>query len=157
MKGGVQSVTTKITQMTSLIPDVTDPEVVFGNDTSKLDFWMQLASISYATQALFLGSIVRTVASGATVTVKDTRPAGQPSFLDIYYQQREFGLLYSWGDVLKGIEEISHNVTAALLSLSLGTINANCSFDQQDVVYQYTPFALWVPYGVSNFFFTPIF
>jgi hypothetical protein len=60
-------------------------------------------------------------------------------------------LQFVWGDVLKGIEEMSHNVTAALLTLQLGTMSAECFFDQQVVVYQYSSFALWVPYGVSNF------
>jgi len=58
---------------------------------------------------------------------------------------------YSWGDVLKGIEEMSRNVTVAILTLPLGTMNATCSYDNEVVVYRYTPFALWVPYGVSNF------
>ena len=80
----------------------------------------------------------------------------KPPLLDLNSYQGG-ALVYSWGDVLKGIEETSNNVTAALLTLSLGTMNASCSFDQQDVVYRYTPFALWVPYGVGNFFFTPIF
>jgi hypothetical protein len=57
MKGGVQSVTTSITQTTSPIPDVTDATLVSKNDPM-LNFWLQLASISYATQELFLGSTV---------------------------------------------------------------------------------------------------
>jgi len=56
---------------------------------------------------------------------------------------------YSWGDVLKGIEEMSHNVTTALLTLPLGTTSANCTFYSQVVAYQYTPFVLWVPYGTA--------
>jgi hypothetical protein len=35
------------------------------------------------------------------------------------------------GDVLKGIEEMSHNVTAGLLTLQLGNMSSNCSFDRQ--------------------------
>jgi hypothetical protein len=57
---------------------------------------------------------------------------------------------------LKGIEEMSHNVTAALLTLQLGTMSANCFFDQQVVVYQYSSFALWAPYGVSNCFYSHV-
>ena len=146
MKGGVQSVTTSITQTTSPIPDVTDATLVSKNDPM-LNFWLQLASISYATQELFLGSTVL-----EETMLRDNRTiTGQPSFLDINFGDHVDSTTFSWGDVLKGIEEMSHNVTAALLTLSLGTMSAECSFDQQVVVYQYTPFALWVPYGVSNF------
>ena len=111
------------------------------------NFYMQLASISYATQTLFLGNAVL-----EETVVFDYRTVGLPSFLDKHIGKDAHAPEYSWGDVLKGIEEISHNVTAALLTLSLGTMDANCSFDRQDLVYRYTPYALWVPYGVSNFF-----
>jgi hypothetical protein len=63
---------------------------------------------------------------------------------------------FEWGDVLKGIEEMSHNVSPGLLTLDLGMTNPTCSFDKQDVVYQYSFFALWVPYGVRSFSFTLI-
>ena len=121
--------------------------ILTGENTGyKGNFWTQLASISYATQALFLGSIV----VGDYTRFEDSRKVPvQPSFLQIN------GTDYFWGDVLKGIEEMSHNVTAAILTLSLGTMNSTCSFDQQTVVYQYNPVALWEPYGVStNFSFT---
>ena len=104
-----------------------------------VDFF-PLAAISYATRALFLGDISKVF----MVPVDKRNTPGQPSFLDIN------GTDFIWGDVLKGIEEISHNVTAALLTLSLGTMNATCSLDQV-VGYRYTSFALWVPYCVSNF------
>jgi hypothetical protein len=50
---------------------------------------------------------------------------------------------------LEGIEGVSHNISAALLTLDLGTMNADCFFDQQFMVYKYSSFALWVPYGVA--------
>jgi hypothetical protein len=112
-----------------------------------LNFWLQLASISYATQALFLGSAV----VEETMLIDNRKVPGQPSFLDINVGNGVDGTEFSWGDVLNGIEEMSQNVTAAFLTLSLGTMGANCSFDQQVVVYRYNSVALWVPYGVSNF------
>jgi len=43
---------------------------------------------------------------------------------------------YVWGDVLKGIENFLHNVTAGLLTLQLGTMKAVCFCDEKIVVYQ---------------------
>jgi hypothetical protein len=125
------------------IPDVTAPQWAgpFPPLDHVFNFWMQLASISYATQALLLGHV--------TLNERNGLLAGQPSFLDINAHQHQVD--YSWGDVSKGIEELSHNVTAALLKLSLGTLNTTCSFDNSVVAYQYIPFDLWVPYGVSIF------
>jgi hypothetical protein len=65
------------------------------------------------------------------------------------------------GDVLKGIEEMSPNVTAGLLTLQLGNMSSNCSFDRQGFgqgvqFYQYTSLALWVPYGVSTMLYSHV-
>jgi len=73
---------------------------------------------------------------------------GQPSFLEILTSNIP-SPLFVWGDVLKGVEEMSHNVTAALLTLQLGNISSECFFDQQTVIYQYSSLALWVPYGTA--------
>ena len=104
---------------------------------------MQLAGIYKATEALFLGSVYFDSMMG--IMVDDDKLAFQPSFLKI-------ADTYAWGDILKGIEETSHNVSAALLTLDLGTMSADCFFDQQVVVYEYSSFVLWVPYGVSDFY-----
>ena len=111
-----------------------------------LNFWMQIAGISYATEALFFGSAFVYLNNDV---VDNRRVAGQPSSLEIQVGSNGAISEFVWGDVLKGIEEMSHNVTAALLTLQLGTMSANCSFDQQ-VAYQYSPIELWAPYGVSN-------
>ena len=152
-KGGFQSVTTSIKQTTSPIPHYTDYSQVAASEgnLAHLVSLYQLTSISYATQALFLGNI--TAFEAGTSLAESLKPP----LLNLTVDPHGAVLLYSWGDVLGGIEEMSHNVTAAILTLSLGTKDATCSFYYQDLVYQYTPFALWVPYGVSNFFFTVIF
>jgi hypothetical protein len=136
------------------IPDVRNQTVDHSNpmvvdlavrpSDPMVTFWMQLSAISYATRALFLGQAI------LNFSLTDNRPASQPSFLEIPISSDVARPQFVWGDVLKGIEEMSHNVTAALLTLQLGTMSANCSIDHQAVVYQYTAFALWVPYGVSN-------
>ena len=109
-----------------------------------IELGLQLASISYATRALFLGS---------TLIFKlkpDTRRPDLSSFVEVPIGFNYLYITSAWEDVLKGIEEVSHNITAALLTLDLGTNNSTCYIDQQGEVYQYNSFALWVPYGVSN-------
>jgi hypothetical protein len=114
-------------------------------------FQLQLISIAWATQDLFIGKL-----DLATLLVGDswdtTLPAIQFSFLEIPIPRDDGALQFIWGDVLKGVEEMSHNVTAALLTLQLGNISSECFFDQLIVAYEYSPFALWVPYGVSNLY-----
>jgi len=137
--------------MNSPFPTPFDIAAIWGND----NFLLQLASISYATQALFIGdavllSPISLRLSNSSSPLQDNRPPGQPSFLDIPVGSDASEPQFVWGDALKGIEEMSHNVTAALLSLHLGTMSAECFFDHQDVVYRYGSSALWVPYGVST-------
>ena len=122
--------------------------------------WLQIASLSYATQALFLGNITLDGDGIYDVSVPSVREsdgdsdsengintlASQASFLSL--DDNDF----SWQDVLQGIEDMSHNVSVGLLSaaLQLGNMSAECIFiDQPSVVYQYNSLALWMPYGAS--------
>lgn len=156
MKGGVQSITMNITQMTSPILNVTDTTLVTQHtlhDAARLTLWMQLSSLSYAIRELLLGDAVLESnfdVARTTYTLKDNTQASQAVFMDTAQSSGDDKLEYIWGDVIKGIEEISHNITAALLTLQLGTMNAVCFFDQEHMLYQYTSFALWAPYGVST-------
>jgi hypothetical protein len=135
--------------MTSPIPEIGAGFLVANISDDMLNFWMQLASVSYATQALFLGSA--TLEFGASSAyMKDNTSASQSSFLELPVIGDGANPEYVWGDVLKGIEELSHNITAALLTLQLGNMTTECFFDQQVVVYRYTSRALWAPYGVST-------
>lgn len=140
---------TNVKQITSPIPDVTNATLANDSLNGMVIFWSQLLSISYATQALFLGNVSLGFSPGGE-SYEDTRLAGHPSFLEIPFGPN-IGIQFIWGDVLKGIEEMSHNVTAGLLTLELGTMNSTCLFYQQDVpVYRYSPLDLWAPYGVSS-------
>jgi hypothetical protein len=138
-------------QIISPIPEMLDRPNISGDMSN---FWMQLAALSYATQELFLGfagPYSKTLQYSDSAPLIDTSwKAGPPSFLETQVGS-DTSVQFIWGDVVKGIEEMSHNATAALLTLQLGTTLAQCSFDKQIVAYQYSPFALWVPYGVSNF------
>ena len=135
--------------MTSPIPDVTNGSFLESYSSDMSNFWMQLTAISLATEQLFLG----TAGFDSEVASLDFDGwVGQPSFLEIQAGKNGGAVSeFIWGDVLNGIEEMSHNVTAALLTLNLGNMSAECDFDQEVVVYQYSSFALWVPYGVSHF------
>ena len=110
---------------------------------------MQLSSLYYATRALFIGNI-----NGDRIGEITTTMTGQPSFLEIVPNNNVGPSILVWGDVLKGIEEMSKNVTAALLTLQLGNISSTCFYDQQTVIYRYDLFALWIPYGVESLLFT---
>jgi len=141
-----------ITQITSPIPD---PYLLtLTNNTAH--FWMQLAALFYATENIFLGYSFITDSKAvqylnSSTPLMDSWVAGNPAFVTRPVGSSNVYKEFVWGDVLKGVEEISHNVTAALLTLPLGTMNSTCSFDLQDVVYQYSSTAFWVPYGVSTF------
>ena len=132
-RGGVQSVKTSIMEMASPVPFI-------GKYLGGQDLWGRVAQVFIATATPFCTDEPPTVWS-----------AGQPSFLEVHGMGTE-DLEFVWGDVLKGIEDLSHNVSAALLALPLGTMDSNCFFDLQDVVYKYRSFALWVPYGVSTLY-----
>ena len=145
---------TNIMQITSPIPNVTNGTLVDAHTAGGMvNFWMQIASISYATRAPFLGSafLDYSLVLPSKIILRDNRPAGRPSFLEIPVESDGVAAEFIWGDVLKGIEEMSHNVTAALLTLQLGNMSSECFFGQQDAIYQYSSVALWVPYGVSDF------
>ena len=147
-KGGIQFVTTNVTQITSPLPSIFNMMVAQDGRLGvsaqvNSNFSMQRAALYSATQALFLGTAAILV-SGEL----DDNMLGQPSFLELNFSPYP---QFVWGDVLKGIEDIASNVTAALLTLQLGNISSECFFDQQTVIYRYSAFALWVPYGVSHF------
>ena len=134
-----------ITEITSPIPSYTG--TVFNNSTVHMQsVWYSLAAIFYAMEALFIDEVYL---SQNKSLVYNLPRASQPAFLDIQvvgdYPQ------CIWGDVLKGIEELSHNFTASLLTMPFGTMITDCDFYYQDVVYQYSPVTLWVPYGISHF------
>ena len=149
MKGGLQSVTTNVTQITipfygKLCGTQDGPRVILVSPPSVQ--CLSIYSLYYATWALFMGN-VSIDSNGSLVD----NIMGEPSFLEILTDNISLPPLFVWGDVIQGIEEMSHNVTAALLTLQLGNISSECFSDQQTVVYQYSSFALWVPYGVSHF------
>jgi len=153
-----------IKQVTSPMPNLQGAYPINNLTANAVNFLMQLGSLCYHAQRSFLGyshfmqdgSVTIFPSSTPLVgswvdseTSISTTPADDP--------YRPPGKKIIWGDVLKGIEEVSHNITAALLTLQLGTMNSTCFFDQLVEVYQYNSFALWVPYGVSAFSLLPFY
>ena len=118
---------------------------MFKNSTTHTQsFLLLLAAIFYTTQSLLLGRVYLNDGQFLIYVLR----ASLPTFLDITVVDNNPQCI--WGDVLKGIEELSHNVTASLLTMPFGTMITDCDFYHQDVVYQYSSVALWVPYGVSH-------
>jgi hypothetical protein len=118
------------------------------NDTSQdmQNHLIALAALFFASQNLLLHDVYLFQNTSLVYGMR----ASQPAFLDIQGVPGSYPQLI-WGDVLKGIEELSHNITASLLTMPLNTTITNCDFYHHDVVYQYSSVSLWVPYGVSHF------
>lgn len=53
---------------------------------------------------------------------------------------------YYFGDVVTGVQQLSHNLTAALLALQVGGQTGTCTYDR--LVHRYIRLGLWLPYGV---------
>ena len=107
---------------------------------------MQLSSVVSATQSLLLGS----------VSILHTMVAHGPRFDSPVISAAFFdnslngGTEFTWGDVPRGIEQLSHNVSATILTMNLGVKDSTCTVSRQDNIYEYNQLNLWLPYGVST-------
>ncbi|KIO27291.1 hypothetical protein M407DRAFT_23469 [Tulasnella calospora MUT 4182] len=112
---------------------------------SELHYSQQLASISAATRSLLLGTV--SILHGAsTDTPKFDSSIISAAFFDTSLNS---GTDFIWGNVARGIEELSHNVSAAILTMDLGAQDSRCAVSRQDIVYEYNRLNLWLPYGVA--------
>jgi hypothetical protein len=107
---------------------------------------MQLSSISSATRALLLGTVAIIHGISADGPKFDS-PVISAAFFDTSLNS---GADFTWGDVPRGIEQLSHNVSAAILTMNLGVKDSTCTISEQDIVYEYNRLNLWLPYGVST-------
>jgi hypothetical protein len=108
-------------------------------------------SLSYSIQALLVRNVTLIFGADETI-IRDQTQASQASFLSIPLVSADNNSDFVWRNVLTGIEELSHNVTAAFLTL---TMNAECFLVEQVGVYQYNHrLVLWVPYGVKVPFYS---
>lgn len=142
---GQQFVNYTVTQTGYLPPssgteaaDLPIPELLYGH---------QLASLSTVTRSLLFGSI--SILHGAsTNTPQFDSSIISAAFFDTSLNS---GNDFTWGNVARGIEQLSHNVSAAILTMDLGVQDSRCAVSRQDIVYKYDRLNLWLPYGVSTF------
>lgn len=82
----------------------------------------------------------------STETPKFASSATSAAFFD---SSVDSGTDFTWGNVARGIEQLSYNVSAAILTMDLGMQESRCAVTKQDIVYEYDRLNLWLPYGVS--------
>ncbi|KAG9045197.1 hypothetical protein FS837_006845 [Tulasnella sp. UAMH 9824] len=139
---GQQSVDYTVTQKGDLPPSGSDAA---GLSPAELHYSQQLASLSVVTRSLLFGSI--SILHGAsTNTPQFDSSIISAAFFDTSLNS---GNDFTWGNVARGIEQLSHNVSAAILTMDLGVQDSRCAVSRQDIVYEYNRLNLWLPYGVA--------
>ncbi|KAG8931806.1 hypothetical protein FRC01_000785 [Tulasnella sp. 417] len=141
---GLQSVSYNVTH-TGDLPPSGSAALDAGSNFTELHYAQQLASISTATRSLLLGSI--SVMHGAsTDTPRFDSSVISAAFFDTSLNS---GTAFTWGNVARGIEQLSYNVSAAILTMDLGVQDSACTVSRSEIVYQYDRPNLWLPYGVA--------
>lgn len=111
--------------------------------TNEYSTVLQLSSISAATRSLLLGSV--SILHGASGHI----PRLRSSVLSSAFFDYALGT-FTWKDVPRGIEQLSHNVLAAILTMELGLKDSRCAISKVFIVYEYNQLNLLLPYGVST-------
>ena len=143
---GLQSVIYNVTRTGDLINTVTDAGPLAQHDLNAYQQAMQLSSIVSATRSLLLGS-VSMIHTMSVDGPKFDSPVISAAFSD---NSLNSGTDFTWGDVPRGIERLSHNVSAAILNMDLGVKDSTCTVSRQEIIYEYNRLNLWLPYGVST-------
>lgn len=141
---GQQSVGYNVTHTGPLL-DTQDPEVTKLHQDEYLQL-LQISSLSATTRSFLLGSV--SILHGAS----DDTPQFSSSVISAAFFDTSLntGTDLTWGDVPRGIEQLSHNVSAAILTMDLGVQDSTCIVSTQDIIYEYNRKDLWLPYGVST-------
>lgn len=117
-----------------------------GVSIQEWTYALQLSSIATAVRSLLLGTV--SVMHGAsTETPKFDSSVTSAAFFD---PSLNSGTDFTWKDVPRGIEQLSHNISAAILAMDLGVQDSSCFVTKQDIIYEYNRLNLWLPYGVSE-------
>lgn len=117
-----------------------------GVSIEEWTYALQLSSIATAVRSLLLGTV--SVMHGAsTETPKFGSSVTSAAFFD---PSLNSGTDFTWKDVPRGIEQLSHNISAAILAMDLGVQDSSCFVTKQDIIYEYNRLNLWLPYGVSG-------
>ena len=107
---------------------------------------MQISSLSATTLDFLLGDVLISH-GGATEIPQFSSSVILAAFFNT---SSNSGTDLTWGDVSGGIEQLSHNVSAAILTMDLGVQDSTCIVSTQDIMYEYNWKNLWLPYGVST-------
>lgn len=144
IENGQQFISYNVTRTGDLINTAGSDAV--GLPLQEYQYAMQLSSISSATRSLLLGSIsvIHTINADGP---RFDSPVISAAFFD---SSLNSGTDFTWGDVPRGIEQLSHNVSAAILTMNLGVKDGTCIVSKQDIMYEYNRLNLWLPYGVST-------
>ncbi|KAG9045196.1 hypothetical protein FS837_006844 [Tulasnella sp. UAMH 9824] len=141
---GQQVVAYNVTQTGDL---VNTRQTATGFSTEEWEMALQLSSIATAAQSLLMGIIsIHHGASSSTPEYDSSITSA--AFFD---PSLNSGSAFTWGDVPRGIEQLSHNISAAILTMDLGVEGSSCFVTKQDIIYQYDRLSLWLPYGVRVF------
>ncbi|KAG8895129.1 hypothetical protein FRC00_007935 [Tulasnella sp. 408] len=139
---GQQVVAYNVTQTGDL---VNTRQPATGFSTKEWELALQLSSIATAAQSLLMGTISIRHGASTDITEYDSSITSA-AFFD---PSLNSGSAFTWGDVPRGIEQLSHNISAAMLTMDLGVQDSSCFITKQDIVYQYDSLSLWLPYGAA--------
>ncbi|KIO17024.1 hypothetical protein M407DRAFT_33325 [Tulasnella calospora MUT 4182] len=142
---GQQFVTYNVTQTGDLVNTKGSNHLAEGITIEEWNFAMQLSSIAAAARSLLLGTVSITHGVSGETPIFDSSITSA-SFFD---PSLNSGTSFIWGDVPRGIEQLSHNISAAILTMDLGVQDSSCFVTKQDIIYQYDRLSLWLPYGVT--------
>ncbi|KAG8987308.1 hypothetical protein FRB90_003416, partial [Tulasnella sp. 427] len=137
---GQQSVSYNVTHIGDLITTKGDNVTM-----EEWNYALQLSSLAFSARALLLGSL-STMMGASDLTPSFDSSVTSAAFFD---PSLDSGMNFMWGDVLGGIEQLSHNISTGILSMDLGVQNSRCFMNTHDIVYQYDRLNLWLPYGIA--------
>ncbi|KAG8992135.1 hypothetical protein FRB90_001077, partial [Tulasnella sp. 427] len=137
---GQQSVLYNVTHIGDLITTKSDNVTI-----EEWNYALQLSSLAFSARALLLGSL-STMMGASELTPSFDSSVTSAAFFD---PSLDSGTNFMWGDVLGGIEQLSHNISAGILTMDLGVQNSRCFMNTHEVVYQYDRLNLWLPYGIA--------
>ncbi|KAG8992136.1 hypothetical protein FRB90_001078, partial [Tulasnella sp. 427] len=141
---GKQSISYNVTHTGDIITQKT-------KDLSDDQWWeaLQLMSLAFSARSWLLGS-VSTMIGASEYTGSFYQAITAAAFFNPPPTVDRGGDIV-WGDVLEGIEQLSHNISAGVLTMDLGMLNSQCFVSKQEIVYHYDRLNLWLPYGIALF------
>ncbi|KAG9009163.1 hypothetical protein FRB90_008508 [Tulasnella sp. 427] len=113
-----------------------------NSTASEMRYSDQLLSVAFSARFVLLGALSDVVLGVNGLGLTSDSLVTSAAFLDSSSES------FIWGDVVGGIEQLSHNISAGILTLNLGVQDGQCLVDTLDVVYQYDWLNLFLPYAI---------